>query len=102
VPLSVTQAAMGAEIRVPTLEGDQGLKIPEGTQPGHHISHPQQGRARAQWTRQRRSIRGSAGADSTKLSKRQKELLEELESTVQVDNQPLMRSLLGKVKDMFG
>ncbi len=31
VPLSVTQAAMGAEIRVPTLEGEHTLKIPEGT-----------------------------------------------------------------------
>ena len=38
----------------------------------------------------------------SKLSKRQKELLQELESTAQVDNQPMMRTLLGKVKDMFG
>ena len=38
----------------------------------------------------------------SKLSKRQKELLQELETTTKVDNQPMMRSLLGKVKDMFG
>jgi molecular chaperone DnaJ len=38
----------------------------------------------------------------TKLNKRQKELLQELDSTVQVDNQPLMRSLMGKVKEIFG
>ena len=38
----------------------------------------------------------------TKLNKRQKELLQELEITSKVDNQPLVRSLLGKVKDMFG
>ena len=38
----------------------------------------------------------------TKLNKRQKELLQELETTAKVDNQPLVRSLLGKVKDMFG
>ena len=38
----------------------------------------------------------------SKLSKRQKELFEELEATAKVDNQPLVRSLLGKVKDMFG
>ena len=38
----------------------------------------------------------------SKLNKRQKELLQELETTTKVDNQPMMRSLLGKVKDMFG
>jgi molecular chaperone DnaJ len=38
----------------------------------------------------------------TKLNKRQKELLQELDSTIQVDNQPLMRSLMGKVKEIFG
>ena len=34
VPISVAQAAMGAEIRVPTMEGEHTLKIPDGTQPG--------------------------------------------------------------------
>lgn len=37
----------------------------------------------------------------TKLNKRQKELLQELETTAKVDNQPLVRSLLGKMKDLF-
>ena len=34
VPISFTQAALGSEIKVPTLEGDHTLKIPEGTQSG--------------------------------------------------------------------
>jgi len=34
VPLSVTEAALGAEIDVPTLEGNRKYKIPEGTQTG--------------------------------------------------------------------
>ncbi|MEE9555308.1 MAG: molecular chaperone DnaJ [candidate division Zixibacteria bacterium] len=34
VPLSFSQAALGAEIDVPTLEGDSSLKIPSGTQSG--------------------------------------------------------------------
>jgi molecular chaperone DnaJ len=33
VPISVTQAILGAEIEVPTLEGRVDLSIPEGTQP---------------------------------------------------------------------
>ena len=38
----------------------------------------------------------------TKVSKRQRELLQELEGIVQVENKPQRRTLLGKVKDMFG
>lgn len=32
LPVSITQAALGAEVQVPTLDGDVVLKIPEGTQ----------------------------------------------------------------------
>ena len=34
VPVSFAQAALGAEIRIPTLEGEHLLKVPEGTQTG--------------------------------------------------------------------
>ncbi len=34
VPLTVTDAILGAEIQVPTLEGSEKFTIPEGTQPG--------------------------------------------------------------------
>ena len=34
VPLPVTDAILGAEIEIPTLEGNVKYKIPEGTQPG--------------------------------------------------------------------
>ena len=34
VPLTVAEATLGAEIKVPTLEGEAGFTIPEGTQPG--------------------------------------------------------------------
>ena len=34
VPVSFVQAALGAEIEVPTLEGQATIKIPAGTQPG--------------------------------------------------------------------
>ncbi|MGA8764127.1 MAG: molecular chaperone DnaJ [Candidatus Sulfotelmatobacter sp.] len=102
VPLSVTQAAMGAEIRVPTLEGEHNLKIPDGTQPGTTFRIRNKGVP---------VLSGHGKGDlyvevrvqiPAKLSKRQKELLQELETTAKVDNQPLVRSLLGKVKDMFG
>jgi molecular chaperone DnaJ len=37
-----------------------------------------------------------------KLNKRQKELLQELEGSTHVENKPQRRTLMGKVKDIFG
>ncbi len=37
-----------------------------------------------------------------KLNKRQRELLQELEGMTRVENKPQRRTLLGKVKDIFG
>jgi molecular chaperone DnaJ len=101
VPISVTQAAMGAEIRVPTMEGEHNLKIPEGTQPSTTFRIRNKGVP---------VLNGHGKGDlyvevlvqvPTKLNKRQKELLQELDALAKVDNQPLLRSLLGKMKDIF-
>ena len=87
---------------MPTLEGEHLLKIPDGTQPGTTFRIRNKGVP---------VLNGHGKGDlyvevrvqiPTKLNKRQKELLQELETTAKVDNQPLVRSLLGKVKDMFG
>src|SRR5439155_3461282 len=34
IPVSVSQAGLGAELKVPTLKGEERLGLPEGTQPG--------------------------------------------------------------------
>ncbi len=102
VPISVTQAAIGAEIRVPTLEGEHTLKVPDGTQPGTTFRIRNKGVP---------LLNGHGKGDlyvevrvqiPKKLNKRQRELLQELETTTKVDNQPQLRSLIGKVKDIFG
>jgi molecular chaperone DnaJ len=43
VPITVTEATLGAEIDVPTLEGNQKFTIPEGTQPGTRFTLKQKG-----------------------------------------------------------
>jgi len=102
VPVSVPQAAMGAEIRVPTMEGEHALKVPDGTQPGATFRIRNKGVP---------VLNGHGKGDlyvqvlvqvPTKLNKRQRELLQELDALSKVDNQPLLRSLLGKMKNMFG
>ena len=43
IPITVTEATLGAEIDVPTLEGNQKFTIPEGTQPGTNFTLKQKG-----------------------------------------------------------
>ncbi|HZP17047.1 MAG TPA: DnaJ C-terminal domain-containing protein, partial [Terriglobales bacterium] len=101
VPISFTQAALGAEIRVPTLEGEHTLRIPEGTQSGTVLKVRGKGVP---------VLHGHGKGDlfvevrvqtPTKLTKRQRELLEELQGMSPVENRPQRRTLLGKVKEMF-
>jgi len=101
VPISVVQAALGTEISIPTLEGDHMLRIPEGTQSGANFKIRNKGVP---------ELNGRGRGDlyvqvkvhtPTKLSKRQRELLEELEQTLSVENKPVSRTLLGKVREMF-
>ncbi len=101
IPISFGQAALGAEIRVPTLDGDYTLKVPEGTQSGTVFKVRHKGVA---------SLNSGGKGDlfvevklqtPGKLTKRQREILSELESAHPIDNQPQKRTLLGKMKDMF-
>jgi molecular chaperone DnaJ len=101
VPISFTQAALGAEIQVPTLEGEQTLKIPEGTQSGTTLKVRGKGVP---------VLNGHGKGDlfvevrvqtPTKLSKRQRELLQELQGITPVENKPQRTSILGKMKDIF-
>jgi molecular chaperone DnaJ len=102
LPISITQAALGTELAVPTLEGEQTLKIPEGTQTGTRIKLRNKGVP---------VLNGHGRGDlfvevkvqtPAKLNKRQRELLQELHSTLSLENKPVSRSLLNKVKEIFG
>jgi molecular chaperone DnaJ len=102
LPVSFSQAALGAEIQVPTLEGEQAIKIPEGTQTGSRFKLKGKGAP---------VLNGHGRGDlfvdvkvqtPTKLNKRQRELLQELHGTISHENKPVSRSLLNKVKEIFG
>lgn len=101
VPISFTQAALGTEIKVPTLEGEHTLKVAEATQSGQILRIKHRGVP---------VLNGHGKGDlfvevrvqtPSKLTKRQREILEELHSTNPIENKPQRRSLLGKMKDMF-
>jgi molecular chaperone DnaJ len=103
IPVSFSQAALGAEIEIPTLEGTHKLKVPEGTQSGTVFKVRGKGIP---------VLNGHGKGDlvvevkvqvPTKLTKRQKELLAELAETTKIDNQPHKDpTLMSKVKEFFG
>ena len=104
IPLSVSQAALGTELQVPGLNGEERLKVPEGTQSGavfrvkgKGLSDPHGG-GRGDLYYHVRVL------TPTKLTKEQRKLMEQLNATLKVENKPAERgsSLFDKVKDIFG
>jgi molecular chaperone DnaJ len=101
IPISFTQAALGATVSIPTLDGEATLDIPEGTQSGTSFRVRKKGMP----------VLNSSGRGDLyvevkvntpgKLTKHQRELLEQLSQTLGQENQPVKSSLLNKVKDMF-
>ncbi len=78
VPITITQAALGSEIEVPTLTSQARLKIPAGTQPDTVLRLRGQGMPRAQWRGKGDLLVRINVQVPKKLSKRQRELLEQL------------------------
>src|SRR6266704_2383400 len=104
IPLSIAQATLGTELQVPGLNGEEKLKIPEGTQSG--VVFRIKGRGLA-------DPRGGGKGDlyyhvlvltPTKLTRDQRKLIEQLGATLKMDNKPADRnsSIFDKVKDIFG
>jgi molecular chaperone DnaJ len=102
VPISFVQAALGTEIDVPTIAGKQKLKIHAGSQPGQIFRLKGKGFP---------NLRGSGSGDQlckiivevpTKLSAKQKELLQEFERLSGDGSTPLVKGFFDKVLEAFG
>jgi len=102
VPISFPQAAVGTDIDVPTIEGNVKLKIPAGTQSGKEFRLKGKGIASLH-TGQRGDQNVIIKVETpTKLTGRQKELLEEFAKISGEETNPLKKNFLEKVKDIFG
>lgn len=101
VPISFPQAALGAEIEVPTLEGPAKLKIPAGTQSGKVFRLKNKGIASIQTGRRGDEQVVITVETPTKLSKKQKDLLEEFANISGEDTTPLKKNFFSKVKEIF-
>ena len=98
VPISFTQAALGAEIQVPTLEGNVPYTIPEGTQTGKEFVIRDKGIPELNNSRRRGNLRFTVVVETpTKLTREQKELLRKLDGSLEKNNSPKGRSFFDKL-----
>lgn len=104
IPVSMAQAALGAEIHVPTLEGEEKLKIPEGTQTGSVFRKKGKGLSNPSGGGKGDLYISVRVVTPTKLTREQRKWLELLGDTLDEDNRPAERSstFFDKVKDIFG
>jgi molecular chaperone DnaJ len=101
IPVSIAQATLGAEIKVPTLKGQERLRIPEGTQTGTVFRLRGCGMPSVDGRRQGDLYVSVYVVTPTRLSREQRRVFEILNSAVRVENQPLERRAAEKVKDVF-
>ena len=109
VPVNFTTVALGGEVQVPTLDGSESVKVPEGTQTGTTLKLRGKGMP---------DVNGRGRGDlfatvqvhtPKKLSKEQRQLLEQLSKVLPKEKfEPRApgdadeRNLFDRVKDMFG
>jgi molecular chaperone DnaJ len=100
VPISFTQAALGAELMVNTLDGEEKLKIPMGTQTGTVFRLRGKGMP-ALGGRGRGDLFVSVTVMTpTSLTREQRKLLEQLADVETTDLSD--KKLVDKVRDIFG
>jgi molecular chaperone DnaJ len=102
VPISFTQAALGAKIDVPTLDGKVKMTIPSGTQSGKVFRLKGKGIPHLH-SQQRGDQHVRVIVETpTELSSKQRELLEKFAELSGEESHPQSKSFFDKVKELFG
>ena len=102
-PVTYSQAALGAEIEVPTIDGPVSYNVPAGTQPGTVF------RLRGKGVQKLQRPEGDRGDQYVtisvevpkNLSKKQKDALEAFEATLDEKNYEKRKSFFDKIKEKF-
>ena len=101
MPITFTQAALGADVEVPTLDGKVSYHVPEGTQPGDTFRLKGRGIP---------NLNGRGRGDQyvqvtveipKNLTEKQKDLLRQLDEGTGDKNYQKRKSFFGKMKDLF-
>ncbi len=100
--INIAQAALGAEVEVPTVDGPEKLVIPAGTQPGKVLTMRGKGVP---------YLRGNGRGDQLvlvnveipkRLTHEQKKLFEQLAASLGTEVKPQERGFFDKMKDFLG
>ena len=103
VPVSFTTAALGGCVEIPDLDGSTNrLDIPAGIQSGKQLRIRGAGMPVLQGRGRGDLVVEIAVETPTKLTKKQREILEEFRATETGDECPESRSFFAKLKDAFG
>ena len=104
LPLNFTQAALGDEVQVPTLNGNEVLKIPAGTQPGAVFQMKGKGVPQINGHQRGDLIIPVKLQVPSSLDAHQRRLLEELSRTMEKPSEAASKDkgLFDKIKDAFG
>ncbi|CAN5869614.1 molecular chaperone DnaJ [soil metagenome] len=100
MPVSFAQAALGADIQVKTLGGEQSLKIPAGTQTGTVFRLKEQGMPNLGGRGKGDMFVAVTLVTPKNLTKEQRKLLEQLAEIEDVDFED--QSFIDKVRNIFG
>jgi molecular chaperone DnaJ len=101
VPITFSQAALGAEVEVPTLGGRVSMKIPEGTQSGQKMKLRNKGITK---------LGGYGFGDQvitihvetpSKLSREQRDLFKQLAELEQNTSNPMTKGFFERVRELF-
>ena len=102
VPISFAQAALGAEIEVPTLDGKVTYTIPEGTQTGREFVLRGKGIPQVGNPKLRGDHHFTVVVETpTKLTNEQKELLRQFDGTVSKNVTPKRKGFQDILNDFF-
>ena len=101
--INVAQAVLGADIHVPTIDGEEKLKIPAGTQPGKifHLKGKGVPHVRSKHQRGDQMVMVNV-AIPAKLTKEQRELFENLAESLGTSVKPQEKGFLDWLNDAFG
>ena len=102
-PVSFTTAALGGSISLPGIDGHKvELKIPAGIQSGEQLRHRGAGMSVLNGRGRGDMVARILVETPTRMSAKQKKLLEEFRGTETGDECPASKGFFARARDMFG
>lgn len=102
VPITFPQAALGAEVEVPTLNGSADLSVPAGTQSGEVFRLRKRGLPNVRTGRKGDLLVRVTVEVPKRLTAREKELLRELATLERTEVTPRRKGFLERLKEYVG